>query len=201
MDADGAIAAVESRQRIGVGSDLSEGTQAHAEMVLSEVARLAHQYGGRVFGDTYEAETTRSRLERHGASVELTSSAGGVKGAMYRELAMRVRLGQIELPDHPLLIAELRRLRVSYRGSSPSVENPRVGDSHGDVGEALARAVFHLAEEGGGGGAFAMPTVRPPANTIAGEYARQVAGGADDPDSFAAEDAAEGRGGGGWDDW
>jgi hypothetical protein len=152
--------------------DLSQGTEQHAEMVLSGVAALARTYGGTIFGDTYESETTRSRLQRHGASVELTSSAGGVKGAMYRELAMRIRLQQIELPDHPDLIAELRRLRVNYRGSSPSVENPRVGDSHGDIGEALARAVFHLAEGGGGGGVFGMLT--PPArDSVAGEVAAE----------------------------
>jgi hypothetical protein len=43
------------------------------------------------------------------------------------ELAARVGLQQIELPDHPLLVAELRRLRVSYRGASPSVEKPEGG--------------------------------------------------------------------------
>jgi hypothetical protein len=167
--------------------DLSQGTEQHAEMVLSGVADLARTYGGVVFGDTYESETTRSRLQRHGASVELTSSAGGVKGAMYRELAMRIRLQQIELPDHPELIAELRRLRVNYRGSSPSVENPRVGDSHGDIGEALARAVFHLAEGGAGGAVFGSYT--PPARDSVGGEAAAERGELDEPDD-------EGPGGG-----
>jgi len=174
--------------------DLSQGTEAHAEMVLAGVAELARQYDATVYGDTYESETTRARLQRHGVHVELTSSAGGVKGRMYRELAMRVRLGQIELPDFPLLIAELRRLRVSYRGTSPSVENPRVGDSHGDVGEALARAVFHLAEGGGENAPFGESTP-PAASSVVGGYAAERGeGSAYDPESYAVEDAERGAG-------
>ncbi len=168
--------------------DKALGVERHAEMVLGEVAQLANVYGATVFADTYESATTRARLEAHGVNVELTSTGAGTKGMMYRELASRVRLGQIEYPDHPLLIPELRRLRVSYRGVSPSVENPRVGDSHGDVAAALAMAVFHVAAETGGWPASGSYTP-PPRGTVAGDVAAERgelfdAGGEDDGGVF-----------------
>ena len=43
-------------------ADLSQGVERHAEMVLSEVAQLARTYGATIYADTYESETTRSRL-------------------------------------------------------------------------------------------------------------------------------------------
>lgn len=192
----------ESRLRVAAirtwapAQDLSQGTEAHAEMVLAGVAELALEYDAMVVGDTYESATTSARLQQHGVHVELSGSGGGVKGRMYRELAMRVRLGQIELPDHELLIAELRRLRVNYRGTSPSIENPRVGDSHGDVSEALARAVFQLSGDAGGSLPAAVPTtpVRPGAIAGTEDYRYGY-----DPDSFEAEDRARGAGGGGSD--
>ena len=52
----------------------------------------------------------------------------------------------------------MRRLRISYRGAHPTVENPRHGDSHGDVAAALAMAVFHISSEDSGGAVFAAPT-------------------------------------------
>ncbi len=177
--------------------DLSQGTEAHAEMVLAGVADLAKEYNAMVVGDTYESQTTSARLQAHGVMVELTGTGAGVKGRMYRETAARIRLGLIQLPDHELLVAELRRLKVRYGGASPSIENPRVGDSHGDIGEALARAVFHLSEGTGGSPVYAAPTVPPRAGAVAGtdrEVGYQGSYG-HDFDSFAEEDRRAGRGG------
>lgn len=128
-------------------ADKALGVERHATQVLAEVAQLAGEYGATVFCDTYEAETTRARLRQHGVRCETVATGAGVKGQMYRELAAKIRLGQLELPDHPLLLSELRRLRVDYRGSSPTVQNPRsrADGGHGDCASALAQAVYNVA--------------------------------------------------------
>ncbi len=122
----------------------------HQDEVLAEVAALAKTYGATIYADTYESSAVTARLQSHGAWVETVATGAGVKGQMYRELASKVRLEQVELPDHPLLIGELRRLRVNYRSGGPTVENPRADGGHGDVAAALALGAFSLADEGGG---------------------------------------------------
>ncbi len=56
----------------------------------------------------------------------------------------------LELYEEPDLVAELRRLRTRYAAGRASVENPRVGGSHGDIAQALALAVYELDRHGGG---------------------------------------------------
>jgi hypothetical protein len=140
-------------------ADKALGVERHAEQVLAEVAALANQYGATVYADVYEAATTKARLSGHGVRCETVATGAGVKGAMYRELAARVRLGQIEIPDHPLLLGEMRRLRVDYRGSAPSVTNPRGDGGHGDVASALGMAVYCITNARAA--AVAIPTVAP----------------------------------------
>jgi hypothetical protein len=148
-----------------------EDVTVHQSAVLAEVAGLARAYGATVRCDTYEASAVAARLEAHGVTVETVATGAGVKGQMYRELAAKVRLQRIELPDHQLLINELKRLRVSYRSGRPTVENPRAEGGHGDVGAALALGAFHLASESGGG-AFALPVMGAPRGSVADEYSR-----------------------------
>jgi phage terminase large subunit-like protein len=122
----------------------------HQSEVLAEVAQLAQRYHANVFCDTYESAAVSARLQSHGVYVETVPTGAGVKGNMYRELAAKVRLERITLPDHPLLIGDLRRLKVNYRSSGASVENPRAEGGHGDVGAATAMAVFNLSTDSGG---------------------------------------------------
>ena len=123
----------------------------HQERVLEEVAAFARSYGASIVCDTYESAAVSARLQAHGVNVQTIGTGGGVRGRQYAELAAKVRLGQITLLDHPLLVGELRRLKMSFRGTGPTVENPRAEGGHGDVAASLAQAVYHLAEGGGGG--------------------------------------------------
>jgi hypothetical protein len=153
-------------------SGVYEDVTVHQSAVLAEVAELARAYAATVRCDTYEASAVAARLEAHGVTVETVATGAGVKGQMYRELAAKVRLQRIELPDHQLLINELKRLRISYRSGRATVENPRAEGGHGDVGAALALGAFHLAESGGGGAVFGSYT--PPArDSVGGEAAAE----------------------------
>jgi hypothetical protein len=150
------VAAIRTWEPVSA-ADKALGVERHAEYVLSQVAALAQEYRASVFADTYEAETVKARLRRHGVGCDTVSTGAGVKGSMYRELAAKVRLGQIEIPDHPTLIGELRRLKVDYRGSAPTVQNPRADRGHGDVAAALGMAVFNIAHSRSP--ALAAPTI------------------------------------------
>lgn len=87
-----------------------------------------------------------ARFAAHGAHCHTVAMGGGGKSDIYRELARRVRGGLIAFPEDPVLLAELRRLRIRYGGQRPSIENPRAGGGHGDVAQALAQAVGAFAE-------------------------------------------------------
>jgi hypothetical protein len=84
--------------------------------------------------------------------------AGG-KTDIYRELARLVRGGLIAFPDDPVLVAELRRLRIRYGGQRPTIENPRAGGGHGDVAQALAQAVGALASDETAGSAVGASVI------------------------------------------
>jgi phage terminase large subunit-like protein len=128
--------------------DLSGGHERHQETVIREIAELAAEYGNAViFADTMESATVRARFAAHGAFCNMVAMGGGGKSDIYRELARRVRGGLIRFPDDPVLIAELRRLRIRYGGQRPTIENPRSGGGHGDVAQALAQAVGAMASE------------------------------------------------------
>ena len=133
-------------------TDKSEGTEGHRELVLSEAASLARHYGATIYADTYESDTIRGKLRRFGAFAQTIATGAGVKGTLYRELAEKVKLGEIQYPDHPLLIGELRRLKASYQGRFMTVENPRREGGHGDVAASLAMAVYRMRQEGATGG-------------------------------------------------
>jgi hypothetical protein len=64
------------------------------------------------------------------------------KTAAYSKLRARLNADELELYEEPVLLADLRRLRTRYAAGRASVVNPRSGDSHGDVAQALALAVW-----------------------------------------------------------
>jgi phage terminase large subunit-like protein len=161
------------------------------DQILAEVARECLRYGASATTDQYASRAVVDRLERAGVSVKAVPMTATSKTAAFAELRSMIYTGQLELPDYKPLLDELRRLRTRYTAGSASVVNPRVGGSHGDLAQALAMAVW---DRDPSGAAFAMPTIGPPAGTLAGDIAREMAGAGHDPDSFASEDA-EDRGG------
>jgi hypothetical protein len=74
------------------------------------------------------------------------------KTAVYTALKAKLYAGDLELRDHPDLIAELERIEVAYSAGTQSIRIPRVGGSHGDLAQACALAVAELARVPGDNG-------------------------------------------------
>jgi hypothetical protein len=122
---------------------LEEG-RAIEDALLDEVAHVCLGYGARVVTDQYRAAGVVDYLRRKGLSVRAEPMTAASKTAAFTELRARLNLGSLELYEEPQLLAELRRLRTRYAAGRASVENPRVGGSHGDMAQALALAVSAL---------------------------------------------------------
>jgi hypothetical protein len=120
------------------------------EETLAGIIEFLEPYEvARALTDQYAARGVLDRLSRGGIYAQQLAMSATTKTAIYSELRARLYDGSLILPDHPDLVAELRRLRSRFAAGSASVVNPRVGGSHGDMGQALAMAVYAL--RGGGG--------------------------------------------------
>jgi hypothetical protein len=134
------------------------------DQILAEVAAECRRFGASAVTDQYASHAVVERLQRLGVNVESVPMTATTKTSAYGELRSLIYTSALELPDHPQLIAELRRLRSRYTAGSASVVNPRVGGSHGDLAQALAIAVYDRAQSGGA--AFATPTRPPSGNAL-----------------------------------
>jgi hypothetical protein len=110
--------------------------------VLAEVADAIKPFTHRVVSDQYLARQVADRLRRHGLSVQPIPMTATSKTAAFLEVRARLQTGELELYPEPQLLAELRRLRTRYTAGSSSVVTPRVGQSHCDLAQALALAVY-----------------------------------------------------------
>lgn len=137
------------------------------DAVLTEVAAVCRRFGAAAVTDQYRAAGVADRLRRLGVPVRVETMTESSKSAAYSELRARLNADELELYEEPTLLAELRRLRTRYVAGRATVVNPRSGDSHGDVAQALALAVWTQRRwrsglERGGAGAG---TVGPPDET------------------------------------
>ena len=102
--------------------------------------------------DQYRSPGVVDYLQRKGLSVRAHPMNAASKTEIFTKLRARLALGGLELYEHPQLLAELRRLSTKFAAGQASVRNPRVGDSHGDLAQALALAVAEHDRAGMGGG-------------------------------------------------
>jgi hypothetical protein len=110
--------------------------------ILHEVGELCRQYNPRaVVTDQYAAPQVKEQLTRAGLYVEAIAMTAQSKTQAFGELRARLLAGELELYQHPALLAELRRLRTKFTAGSATVVNPRVGGSHGDLAQALSLCV------------------------------------------------------------
>jgi phage terminase large subunit-like protein len=110
--------------------------------ILHEVGELCRQYNPRaVVTDQYAAPQVKEQLTRAGLYVEAIAMTAQSKTQAFGELRARLLAGELELYQHPALLAELRRLRTKFTAGSAAVVNPRVGGSHGDLAQALSLCV------------------------------------------------------------
>lgn len=112
------------------------------DSVLAEVAEVCRHYGATAITDQFSAPAVVSRLRELGVHVRTEPMTATTKTLVYSELRQRLGSNQLELYHQGDLLAELRRLRSRFSAGHAAVVNPRVGDSHGDVAQALAMAVW-----------------------------------------------------------
>jgi hypothetical protein len=109
---------------------------------LDEVAMLAREYSATCVTDQFSSAAVIDRLRNvHGLQVKVNTMTAQTKTAAFQQLRASLYDGTLQLPDHPSLINELRRLRTRFTAGSAAILNPRVGGSHGDMAQALALAV------------------------------------------------------------
>jgi hypothetical protein len=111
------------------------------ESVVSEAVVLLRDYRiAAVLGDRYAGSWPSEAFARHGIRYDL---AGVVKSELYLSLLGAVNGGRVELPDHPVLVRELRDLeRRRGRSGKDSVDHPR--GLHDDVANVVAGVVHGL---------------------------------------------------------
>lgn len=122
--------------------DSFEARRGTEDQVLDEVAAECRRFNARVVTDQYLAPAVVDKLRRHGLSVAVEPMTAQSKTAAFSELRARLSAGMLELYREPQLVDELRRLRTRFTAGHAAVLNPRVGDSHGDMAQALALAVW-----------------------------------------------------------
>jgi hypothetical protein len=121
------------------------------DTVLDEVAALAQRYDAKVISDGHMGALIQDELRTRGvAYVDTRAWTPQSKTASYKALRARIATRRIELPAEPQLLVELGRVRTCYKAGSAAVTIPRTGDSHGDLGEAVALAVGVFDEHGSG---------------------------------------------------
>ena len=109
------------------------------ERVIEEFAGLLKAYGiDRVEGDHYGGAWPGERFERHGIRYVVCRQT---KSELYRDALALLNSGQVELLDHPRLIAQLAALeRRTGQGGRDRIDHPPGG--HDDVVNACLGAVL-----------------------------------------------------------
>ena len=113
--------------------------------VVSQVAEELKRYGVvSVSGDNYGGEWPVEQFKRQGIHYERETRN---KSELYLALISAINSGQIELPDNPQLISELRRLeRRRGRQGKDIIDHPAYG-GHDDLANAIAGACWLILNE------------------------------------------------------
>jgi hypothetical protein len=108
------------------------------ESVVEEFSKLLKQYSIKtVVGDRYAGLWPRERFYVHGIEYQCSEKPAS---DLYRDLLPLINSRQVELLDHPKMIAQLCGLeRRTARGGKDSISHPPSG--HDDVANAVAGAL------------------------------------------------------------
>jgi len=144
------------KPRQGTRRKLSRRSRAERDLwldrVLDQVAAVALRYRAGCISDQHLPGVVTDELRKRGVPrVSIRAWTSTSRAEAFQSLRARVVTERISLPDHPDLLAELRRVRRRFRAASSStVEVPRLGDSHGDLALALALGVHEIDRRGVG---------------------------------------------------
>lgn len=110
--------------------------------VLDDMAKVCLDHGvDAVHIDQFSAAAVTEHLRRRGVRAVVEATTAQSKSAMFLNLKQRLYEDQLELFDHPDLLAELRRVETVTTPGAANVRIRRLGASHGDLATALALAV------------------------------------------------------------
>jgi hypothetical protein len=132
------------------------------DATLAEVAALVRHFDARAVTDQFKSAGVAERLRRYGVPVTVHPMTAPTKDSAFGFLRARLNEGSLELPEHPLLVRELRAIRTRYAAGRSSVVLPRLHGSHCDLAQALALAVYEHDRRGVGpsSGSFTVPRFR-----------------------------------------
>ena len=119
--------------------------------VLGEIVETMKRFQAtQIYGDQVCSEPIKQTLAQYGIQFEQTTTLGRRASAIYSTLRAKLIAGQLELPDNPELISQLKRLELIV-GSSGS-QRVEASSGHDDLAVAVALAVFK---------AVSQPVVKP----------------------------------------
>lgn len=138
-----------------------EESASHQERTLGRVLAELEPYEVRsAWTDQHMAQQTIGWLSRNGIHCRLLTMTASSKSAIFSELRASLYAKRLAVPAEPDLLGELRRLRSHYSAGSASVRTPRVGNSHCDIAQALAMAVYAKRGSDGNKGGGRTGTVQ-----------------------------------------
>lgn len=122
------------------------------DRVLGEVGDLLVRFGVRsVISDGYLGAQVDEALRPRGFWPERVTLTGPMRLEVFSALRSRLQAGTLRLYRHEGLLAELARVRTSYRGKSLEVLTPRSAAGHFDCAISLALAVWAIDRTGRAG--------------------------------------------------
>jgi hypothetical protein len=128
-----------------------QGTREHPVRladILPQIKSIATRYGIYfVVGDQYGAEPLKHAFSAVGLGLEEVPFTQSSKADVLGNLRSLIVNGQIELPDHPQLIKELRALEVeALPGGQSRIGHPRRTGAHDDYACAVALAAWETRQ-------------------------------------------------------
>ena len=122
------------------------------DVVLREIAALCRRYDlDTCFTDQYSAPAHVALAAQVGLTLEVDATNAPGKLAMYSDLAAHMAVGAIELSPDPQLRRDLLSVRKRVTQTGYTIVLPVTSDGrHADLAAALALAVKHSDDAGGG---------------------------------------------------
>jgi hypothetical protein len=116
--------------------------------LLDHTIEVCKRYSAGAVIDQFAAQQVKHAFAVHGVPCAMISMTAASKSAAYNEVRSRLYTGEVDLPNDPELLADLRRLRTRISAGGASVVTPRIRGNHGDRGQALAISVLRQAQHG-----------------------------------------------------
>lgn len=124
------------------------------EIVIADIAHDCQRYGCRtIYGDQNAAAALKSLFRRHGITFREHPFTNASKRQMFMQLQVALNTETIRLPNHPLLVQDLKDLR-ERRTRTNQIQIGHVVNGHDDYADVVALCHTHVTS---GGMQWSMP--------------------------------------------